>query len=98
VKVFYKKGSHVIIHFPAHEFKQALAVLKALAQFFGASFIFDAAKELEDDLAPKLIYMSKFHICEKCCVELHEDEENSIKINGAWKHVTCPVLKNKRPQ
>jgi len=98
VKVFYKKGSHVIIHFPAHEFKQALAVLKALAQFFGASFIFQAAKELEDDLTPKLTYRSEFHLCEKCCMELHEKDENAIKVNDAWRHVRCKPLKDKRPQ
>lgn len=97
MKVFYKKGVHVVIHFPAHELKQALSVLKALAQFFGGAFLLEAAKELENDLFPKLEYKSKFHLCTKCCTELHEDEDNSIRINGAWMHRTCPVLKNKRP-
>jgi predicted sulfurtransferase len=97
VKILYKKGSHVIIHFPAHEFKQALSVLKAMAQFFGASFIFDAAKELEEDLTPRLVYRTKFHLCPKCCMELHEDEANSIKVNESWQHAKCKELKTKRP-
>lgn len=95
MKVYYEKGRHVIVHFPAHELRQALAVLKALAQFFGASFLWKAAKDLETDLdeTPRLVYKSEFHICEECCMELHEKDENSVRVNDSWKHYKCPQLK-----
>jgi regulator of replication initiation timing len=95
MKVFYKKDTHIIIHFPADELKQALAVLKALAQYFGAKFLFQVAGELEKDLneTPRLVYKSEFHICEKCFMELHEKDENSVRVNDSWKHHKCPQLK-----
>ena len=53
MKIFYLKDSHVIIKFGATELAQALGVLKALAQYFKADFIFKVAQELQDDLFPK---------------------------------------------
>lgn len=93
MKVYYNKGKSVIIHFPAHELKQALAVLKALAQFFGASFLWKAAQDLENDLEPKLVYKNYFHICHSCFTELDERDDNTFSINGDWKHRVCPHLK-----
>lgn len=99
MKIFYKKDSHVIIKFGDNELKQALGVLKALAQYFRAEFIFDVAQELEDDLKPKqLTYSVYHHICEKCFCEIDTRDGNYLKVNGEWRHESCPPLKDNRGQ
>jgi len=93
MKVFYKKGAHVIVLFPAHELKQALGVLKALAQFFKEKFIFDVAKDLENDLTPKLAYTSYHSLCIKCACELDKRDRDTFEIEGRFFHRVCPTLK-----
>jgi hypothetical protein len=99
MRILYAKGVNVTISFGEREMKQALAVLKALATFFKADFIFKAAQELEDDLKPKprISYTLYHHICEKCICEVDSREDNSLCISGVWKHKKCPTLKEKRP-
>lgn len=104
MKIFYLKDSHVIIKFGATELAQALGVLKALAQYFKADFIFKVAQELQDDLfpKPKLPMAIYHHLCTKCFCEidirkdafLHRIGEHG---NDTWEHQNCPQLKENRP-
>jgi hypothetical protein len=97
VKVYYTKGKHIVIFFPAKELKQALGVLKALATYFKADFIWKAARDLEDDLTPKLTFDSPYRICENCMCEIDLRGGNSMYVDNTWLHKTCPTLKEGRP-
>lgn len=97
MKVFYSKGKHVIIHFPAKEMKQALGVLKALAQYFKADFLFKAAQELEHDLQERITYDPRYHPCENCFTEIDVRTGNCMYVDSTWLHKECPTLKGGRP-
>ena len=98
MKIFYLKDKHVIIKFGGTELAQALGVLKALAQYFKADFIFKVAQELQDDLfpKPKLQYRHHVHLCEKCFRMMDIDKEAHIHHYGEDKdyytHQTCQPL------
>lgn len=102
MKVFYKKDTHVILLFGSTELKQALGVLKALAQHFKVKFLHDAAGDLERDLAqPRLGYVMHTKICEECGTEIDLNGENKNhqkdEDDDRWVHKTCPTLKPHRP-
>ncbi len=98
MKIFYLKDSHVILKFGSTELRQALGVLKALAQYFRADFIFQIAQELQDDLFPKplLPYRHHVHLCEKCFRMMDIDKEAHLHHYGKDKdyytHQNCPPL------
>jgi hypothetical protein len=102
MKVYYKKGEHVIIKFPSHELRQALGVLKALSKYFKSWFLVDVAADLERDLEeakrPKLpappIY---HHICENCFMEIDVRKDSYVHVDDTYYHAVCPVLKENRP-
>jgi hypothetical protein len=95
MKVYYKKGNHVIVYFPATEMNQALKVLKALAKAFHAPFIFRAAAEVEADLMPRLPYTPYYHLCEACKCEIDTRKDAYLHRNDRYTHQTCPVLKER---
>lgn len=97
MKVFYSKGKHVIIHFPAKELKQALGVLKALAKYFNADFILKAAGDLERDLTPCLAYSLTTRICENCFTEISLSSDEYVHVDDCYMHKNCPPLKEGRP-
>lgn len=99
MKVYYKKGEHVIIKFPSHELKQALGVLKALAQYFKARFLVDVAKELEKDLETPLLPTPPVyhHICTNCFCEIDTRKDSYVHVDDQYIHVSCPELKPNRP-
>ena len=98
MKIFYKKDEHVIIKFGSTEMKQALVVLKALALYFRADFIFKVAQDLQDDLFPKplLPYNHRVHLCEKCFRMMDIDKEAHLHHHGKdhdyYQHQNCPPL------
>jgi hypothetical protein len=93
MKIIYVKGKHVTIYFPPHEMKQALGVLKALAQFFKLSFIYKVAEDVERDLLAPL----QFHLCTNCCMEIDIRKDEYVHVDDTYLHRTCPVLKDERP-
>lgn len=96
MKVYYSKGKHVILYYQAHELKQALGVLKALAQYFGASFLHDVARELERDMQQlQLPFDPSYRLCEACKCEIDIRKGNYKHIDGRFTHLRCPVLKPK---
>lgn len=94
MKIYYAKGRHVIISFDGNELNHALKVLKALAKAFRAPFIFDAAMEVERDLAPKLPYTPYWHLCESCKTGIDTRKDAYIHRESRYIHQTCPVLKD----
>lgn len=100
MRIRYIQGVKVEIIFRGDEMPQALAVLKGLAHFFKAAFIFDVAQELENDLKPKpkLSYTLYHHLCTKCMMEVDTRNNNYICYNDEWYHRECPKLKDKRPE
>lgn len=103
MKVFYKKGEHVIILFPANELRQALGVLKALAKYFKAWFLVDVAAELEVDLEeakrPKLpAPPTYYHICTNCFTEIDVRTDSYVYVDDSYIHTSCPILKENRPK
>ena len=100
MKIFYKKDQHVILKFGATEMKQALGVLKALAQYFKADFIFKVAQELQDDLfpKPKLPFVQYYRLCTKCFCEIDLRKDKFLHRIGekddTWEHQECKPLKD----
>jgi hypothetical protein len=92
MKVYYEKGKHVIVFFPAREMKQALGVLKAMAHFFKADFLFKVAGDVERDLTP-----TQYHLCENCCMEIDTRVESYLHVDDTYYHQLCPTLKENRP-
>lgn len=97
MKVYYAKEQHVIVSFGSGEMRQALGVLKALAKYFNAPFILNAAEQLERDLQPKLGYDAPFHLCEKCTTEIDTRKGGYRHTDGRYTHLVCPILKKERP-
>ena len=98
VKVFYNKGSNVVIYFPATELKQALGVLKALAMYFKAPFLLNVAERLENDLTPKLSMPPlTTRICENCFTEIDISSDEYVHVDDTYMHRNCPALKQDRP-
>jgi hypothetical protein len=93
----------VRIIFDKHELTNALAVLRALAQYFNASFIQEAADDLARDLfPPPLLPETKYyHLCEKCFRMMDIRNENHIHYKGEkerYVHQKCTPLKENRPE
>jgi hypothetical protein len=97
MKVYYSKGKHLVIYFPAKELKQAQGVLKALATYFKAGFLWKAHDELARDLQPKLAFDPSFHICTNCFCEIDIRTDSYVHVDDEWIHVVCPELKEGRP-
>lgn len=88
-------------YFYLTDMKEALAILKGLASYFNADFIWRVAGDLEKDMnpAPKLLpYDNHFHVCEKCTMEMDDRKDNCSNADGGWKHIVCPELKPGRPE
>lgn len=99
MKVYYKKGEHVIIKFGNHELKQALGVLKALAQYFKATFLLDVAADLQRDLdaPPLLTYKLRYRCCENCFTMIDTRTDEYMHVDDTYLHKNCPQLKENRP-
>lgn len=85
------------------DMEEALAVLKGLATYFNADFIWGVAKQLEDDLHPKpkktaklLVHVNHFHLCEECAMEVDDRKPDCYRTETlGWRHIVCPELKPK---